>query len=154
MKFAPDASKSIFASGLAQPTYLAFQPIAEKLRNLSARGLVGIGNAVLIGGFIVGGNALANSAVIGRAIGPSLSDSGISNSLQDPVLELHDASGAVIASNDDWEETQRDQIKASGLAPTDPHESAIFATLPAGDYTAVVRGSSDTTVLPWWRFTA
>ena len=117
----------------------------QKLRNISARGLVGTGDDVLIGGFIVGGRALANNAVVVRAIGPSLSQAGVSNPLADPTLELHNSTGTLIASNDDWQDTQEDLIVASGLSPTDPNESAIYATLPSGNYTAVVRGPGDTT---------
>jgi len=65
--------------------------------------------------------------------------------VRDSTPELHNSSGAVIGSNDDWQETQEDQITATGLAPTDPNGSAIYATLPAGNYTAVVRGAGDTT---------
>ena len=145
LKFTPDGSRSTFATGLTQPGYLAFEPVTEKLRNISARGLVGTGDDVLIGGFIVGGSGLANNAVLVRAIGPSLSQAGVSNPLADPILELHDSTGALIASNDDWQDTQAAQITATGLPPTDPNESAIYATLPAGSYTAVVRGAGDVT---------
>jgi len=93
----------------------------------------------------VGGSALANNAVVVRAIGPSLAGRGVTNPLPDPVLELHDGSGAIIASNDNWQETQKAQIVRSGLAPTNPRESAIFATLPTGNYTAVVRSADDAT---------
>lgn len=144
-KFTPDATKSTFATGLTQPTFLAFEPVVEKLRNLSARGLVRTGDEVLIGGFIVGGSALANNSVVLRAIGPSLSKAGVTNVLADPVLELHNASGVTIASNDNWQDTQKDQITATGLAPSDQNESAIYATLPAGNYTAVVSGAGATT---------
>jgi sugar lactone lactonase YvrE len=145
VKFAPDGTQTTFANGILLPAALAFEPVTEKLRNISARGLVGTGDDVLIGGFIVGGNALANNAVIVRAIGPSLSQSGVTTPLADPMLELHNSSGTLIASNDDWQETQKDQITAAGLAPTDPKESAIYATLAAGSYTAVVRGANETT---------
>jgi len=147
LKFAADAigTKTTFASGLEGNAYLAFEPVTEKLRNISARGLVGTGDDVLIGGFIVGGNALANNAVVVRAIGPSLAQAGVTSALADPVLEVHDASGGLIASNDDWQDTQEVQITASGLAPKDPKESAIYAALPAGGYTAVVRGAWDAT---------
>ncbi|MBA3386556.1 MAG: hypothetical protein H0T95_08065 [Chthoniobacterales bacterium] len=60
------------------------------------------------------------------------------------MLELHNDNGAVIASNDNWQDAQAAQITASGLAPSDQREAAIFATLPAGNYTAVVRGAHDT----------
>ena len=144
-EFTTAGEKSTFVSGLDQPAFLAFEPVTEKLRNISARGLVGTGDEILIGGFIVGGSALANNSVVARAIGPSLTDGGVGNALQDPVLELHNASGALIASNDNWQDTQKEQIEASGLAPQDTHESALLATLPAGGYTAVVRGAADTT---------
>lgn len=144
-KVTPDGTKTTFATGLNQPIFLAFEPVPEKLRNISARALVGTEDNVLIGGFIVGGNALANNAVLVRAIGPSLSQAGVSNPLADPALELHNASGALIASNDDWQDDQETEITATGLAPGDPNESTIYATLPAGSYTAVVRGAGDTT---------
>jgi sugar lactone lactonase YvrE len=140
VKFTPAGARTTFAFGPLLPSALAFEPVTEKLRNISARGLVHTGENVLIGGFIVGGNALANNGVVVRAIGPSLSTFEVANPLQNPVLELHNASGAIIASNDNWQETQAAQIKASGLAPSDDRESAIFATLPAGAYTAIVRG--------------
>jgi hypothetical protein len=145
LEFTPVGMSTIFASGPLLPSAFAFEPVTEKVRNISARGLVASGENVLIGGFIVGGSALANNAVVVRAIGPSLSRSGVSNPLSDPVLELHDSSGAIIASNNDWQDTQKAQITASGLAPADPRESALFATLPAGNYTAVVLSGDHTT---------
>ena len=145
-KFTPSGSKTVFASGGFdfKPGALAFEPVTEKLRNVSARGFVQTGENVLIGGFILGGNALANNAVVVRAIGPSLASSGVAHPLSNPKLELHNSSGAIVASNDDWQDTQAAQISAAGLAPTDPRESAIYATLPSGGFTAIVRGVSDT----------
>jgi hypothetical protein len=146
IKFTPAGTATTFVSGRLFPSALAFEPVTEKLRNLSARGLVSNAeNAQLIGGFIVGGNALSNNAVVVRALGPSLAGGGVNNSLSNPVLELHDSSGAIVAANNDWQDTQAAQITASGLAPADSRESAIYATLPAGDYTAVVRSSDSTT---------
>lgn len=144
VKYTPAGTATTFASGVLLPVALAFEPVTEKIRNLSARGLVASGENILIGGFIIGGNALANNAVVVRAIGPSLAGGGVNNPLSDPVLELRDSSGAIVASNNDWQDTQKAQITASGLAPTDPRESAIYATLPAGDYTAVVRSGNQT----------
>ncbi len=145
LKFTPAGTATTFALGPLLPSAFAFEPVTEKVRNISARGLVGGGDNTLIGGFIIGGSALANNAVVVRAIGPSLSAASISNPLSDPVLELHDSSGAIIASNNDWQDTQKVQITASGLAPTDLRESAIFATLPTGNYTAVVLSGDHTT---------
>jgi hypothetical protein len=146
-KLAPDGTKSTFASGFDRfgGISIAFEPVVEKLRNISARGLVSNGDNVLIGGFIVGGSGLANNAVVIRAIGPSLADAGVTNPLADPLLEIYNSSGAEIASNNDWQTSQKDQIAATGLAPKDARESAIFATVPAGSYTAVVRSSDGAT---------
>ena len=83
--------------------------------------------------------------VIVRAIGPSLTSFGVPGALQDPTLELHDGTGAIIATNDNWRDTQENEIEATGLAPTDDRESAIVATITPGNYTAIVRGTNDTT---------
>jgi hypothetical protein len=150
VKFSSSGAATTFALGPLSPTALAFEPVIEKVRNISARGLVAGNDDVLIGGFVVGGSALANNAVVIRALGPSLSGSGIRNPLADPVVELRDSSGGLIASNNDWQDTQKALIEASGLAPSNPLESAIFATLPVGNYTAVVRSrdqSSGTAVV-------
>jgi hypothetical protein len=138
VKFTPAGTTTTFATGVLLPYDFAFEPVTEKIRNISARGLVAGGENTLIGGFIVGGSALANNAMVVRALGPSLSGAGVGNPLSDPVLELRDGSGALVVSNNDWQDTQKTQITASGLAPASPKESAIFATLPAGNYTAVV----------------
>ncbi len=112
------------------------------------------GDNVMIGGFIVQGSELKR--VIVRAIGPELSAPpyNVPNALADPTLELHDGTGALIASNDNWQHTiiggiittdQVQDIMHSEHAPTQPSESAIIADLPAGNYTAIVRGVNNTT---------
>jgi hypothetical protein len=111
------------------------------LANISTRIKVGLGDNVLIGGFIINGSQ--SKKVILRAIGPSLAASGVANVLADPVLELHD-SGGVIGFNDDWQSgSQAGEIAASGFAPSDPRESAIIATLSPGSYTAVLSGAGN-----------
>jgi len=97
----------------------------------------------MIGGFIVRGGGLKR--VIIRAIGPELSQYGIPDWLQNPTLELHDSSGALVAANDNWKEAQQAEIEATGIAPTDDAESALVALLAPGSYTVVVRGNGDTT---------
>src|SRR4029077_4932327 len=103
------------------------------------------GDNVMIGGFIVQGTDAKN--VIIRAIGPELGAPpyNIPNALGNPTLELHNNTGALIASNDNWQTTiiggsitanQVRDITNSGHAPTDPSESAIIAELPPGNYTA------------------
>jgi hypothetical protein len=114
------------------------------LANISTRGKVGIGDDVLIGGFIVGG--VDPTEVLIRAIGPSLTGKGVAGALEDPFLELHDYDGTIIATNDNWRSTQEAAITATGLAPEDDHESAILATLDGyRSYTAIVRGQGATT---------
>jgi hypothetical protein len=115
-----------------------------QLGNISTRGLVQTGDNVMIGGFIVRGDLPAT--VIVRAIGPSLTAYGVPGALQDPTLELHDGTGAVIGSNDNWQDDPgAAQIQADHLAPSDPRESATIVTLAPGNYTAIVRGTNDTT---------
>jgi Matrixin len=109
------------------------------LANISTRMRVGSGQNVLIGGFIVSGSQ--SKTLIVRAIGPSLRALGVSNTLNDPVLELFDSAGGTVASNDDWlEGDQASQIQQSGVAPSDSYESAVLVTLSPGSYTAVVSG--------------
>jgi hypothetical protein len=122
------------------------------LGDLSTRALVQTGDNVMIGGFTIAGTQ--PKGVILRAIGPELSKYGIPNTLADPTLELYDSTGALIASNDNWQHTAiggiiaADQVREilnSELAPGDRNESAINATLPPGNYTAIVRGVNNTT---------
>ena len=108
--------------------------------NISTRLVVETGDNVLIGGFIVYGAGQKTVAV--RAIGPSLPLQG---TLGDPVLELHDGSGVLIATNDNWRTSQQAAIVAAGLAPADDRESALIATVATGSYTAIVRGANNAT---------
>src|SRR5437016_5088404 len=119
-------------------------PTASHLANISTRMNVGTGDNVMIGGFIVSGSQ--SKTVLIRVLGPTLGSLGVVNVLADPMLELHDSRGAVIAANDDWQiGSQVAQINASGYAPKNPNESALIATLAPGSYTAIVRGYNDTT---------
>ena len=111
--------------------------------NFSTRDNVGTGDNVMIGGVIILGDT--DTDVLVRAIGPALGAVGVAGALEDPILELHDKDGVLIISNDDWKESQQSQIEATGLAPTDDHESAILKTLSPDNYTAIVRGKNDTT---------
>ena len=122
------------------------------LGNISSRTFVQTGDNVMIGGFTVQGTQ--PTGVILRAIGPELSKYGVPNALADPMLDLYDSEGALIASNDNWQHTAiggiiaGDQVRDilnSGLAPQDRNESVIDATLPPGSYTAIVRGVNNTT---------
>ena len=119
------------------------------LANISTRGFVRTDDNVMIGGFIVVGRPVN---LIVRAMGPSLTQYGVSNVLANPQLELHDANGT-IARNDNWQTTEiggiitSDQVAAirnSTLAPSDSAEAAIIVTLSPGNYSAIVRGVNTT----------
>jgi hypothetical protein len=120
------------------------------LADISTRGFVQSGDNVMIGGFIVVAHP---TRVIIRAIGPSLTQFGVPDTLANPQLELHDTT-SLIGQNNDWQTTQIGgiitsnqvaEIQASQLAPTSPAESAIIATLQPGSYTAIVQGVNSTT---------
>ena len=117
-----------------------------QLANISTRGFVRTGGDVMIGGFILNGG---NPRVALRGMGPSLSQFGLSPLLADPTLELHDANGALLISNDDWQNdpTSAAQLSSFGLAPNDPKESGIFASLPPGSLTAILAGKNGGTGL-------
>lgn len=110
---------------------------STELSNISTRGFVQTGSNVMIAGLIVQFN---NKKLIVRALGPTLTQFGVPNSLADPTLELRDANGALLVANDDWKDAQQDAISATGLAPPNDFESAIVATFSPGNYTAIVRG--------------
>ena len=128
------------------------QAANSRLANISTRGFVDTDDNAMIAGLIAGeGETGARAQVLVRALGPSLNASGIQGPLQDPTLALHDANGAVIATNDNWktndqtQQTQEALILASTIAPSNDLEAAIVATLPPGPSTAVVRGKNNST---------
>jgi hypothetical protein len=168
----PDVIASLKVNGVLQPPGIYGGPMSgaphillefrgsgtvsvrsnSTLGNISSRALVQTGDDVMIGGFIVQGPE--SKRVIIRAIGPELTQYGVPNALVNPTLELHDSSGALIASNDNWQHTiiggiitanQVRDIQASGYAPGDGRESAIIADLPPGNYTAILRGVNNST---------
>ena len=110
---------------------------AAEFENISTRAYVSQGDYALIGGFIITGQT--PKKLILRALGPSLPLSETARRLPDPVLELHKPDGSVV-NNDNWRDTQEQDIMDIGLAPVDDLESAIVITLPAGAYTLVLRG--------------
>jgi hypothetical protein len=117
------------------------------LANISTRGFIRTGNDVMIAGLIYLGGPGPTKVVV-RGIGPSLVAQRITNALQDPILELKDANGAAVESNDNWAQSpDARSIRAAGLQPSDPSESTIYRTgLPRGAYTAILRGVNGTGV--------
>src|SRR5437868_9095625 len=103
------AAAALVSTFFAQPAFAISSAV-----NLSTRMVVQTGDNVLIGGFIIYGSGQKRIAV--RAIGPSLP---IAGTLGDPLLELHDAAGNIVATNDNWRSAQEAEIIASGRAPAD-----------------------------------
>jgi Carboxypeptidase regulatory-like domain len=116
---------------------------SSTLANISTRGRINQGDNVLIAGYIVGG--YKPQRVVVRAIGPSLSQFGVSDALADPFLELHDAQGTIIMSNNDWQDTQKQELIDTTIPPSNTKESALVTNLTPGNYTAVVSGVGGTT---------
>jgi arylsulfate sulfotransferase len=121
-----------------------FPAVGPRVQNLSTRGTTSNGDNVLINGFIITGPD--PKYVVVRALGPSLSDFGVSGALADPVLTVHNSSGAVVASNDNWQTDVGAAVMAeNGLAPTNPSEAAaLIGNLAPGAYTVVVTGKDTT----------
>lgn len=121
-------------------------PTSGPVLNVSTRLEVQTGEGVLIGGFILTGDA--PKRVIVRAIGPSLAPGpsgdlpgvALEAALRNPVLELLDGSGALLATNDNWRDTQEEEIRGTTIPPRHSLESAIVTTLAPGAYTAKVSG--------------
>ena len=138
-------SNSAAGTGLVEAYDLSPSPDST-VGNLSTRGTVAAGDNVLISGFIVG--QVARTTVVIRALGPSLASHHVSGALSDPTITIYDRNGSMIAFNDNWQDNPgAAEIERTALAPTEPAEAALALNLPAGTYTAIVRGAgSDTGV--------
>ena len=108
----------------------------DAMVNVSNRGFTGAGEKTLIAGFIITGGEPRN--VVVRALGPSLSASGVQQVVANPKIEVFSSSGQRIESNADWKSYHRaDQLRASypSLAPSNDREAAMLLTLLPGAYT-------------------
>ncbi len=121
------------------------QAANSKFGNIATRGFVDSGDNAMIGGFIIGPASGGSTTVVVRAIGPSLTNFGVSGALPDPTVELHDGNGATIAFNDNWADDANQSSIPQSLKPGDQHESALYRVLPPGNYTAIMRGSGNST---------
>lgn len=122
-------------------------PRAHWLANVSARVQAGSGDDAVVAGFITRGDPTKRIMI--RALGPSLTSSGIAGALADPVLELYNSAGELIETNDNWRENANEQeIIDTGLPPSSENESVLLMRLPSDEtgvaYTAVLRGATDT----------
>ena len=131
-------------SGVALFEVYDLRTSSSRLGNVSARGQVGTGDNILIGGLIIGGST--PRPVVLRALGPTLTQFGVTGILADPYLELRDGNGNLVEANNDWQQSPAAAtISADGKAPSNAKESAIARTLSPGNYTALVRGVGGTT---------
>ncbi len=121
------------------------QAANSKFGNIATRGFVDSGDNAMIGGFIVGPASGGSTTVVVRAIGPSLTNFGVSGALSDPTVELHDGNGATIAFNDNWADDASQGLIPPSLKPSDQHESALYRVLSSGNYTAIMRGTGNST---------
>jgi hypothetical protein len=121
------------------------QAAQSNFGNIATRGFVDSGDNAMIGGFIIGPANGTTATVVIRAIGPSLANFGITGALQDPTLELHNGNGATIAFNDNWKADTNQKRVPPSLQPSDQRESVLYRVLAPGNYTAVMRGSGNTT---------
>ncbi len=137
------AANSTVAGGIGLVEIYDTDPISDaRLTNLSARAYVGQGDNVLIGGIVFSD---ASDSLLLRASGPSLAASGINDTLSDPIMELRDSDGNLIAQNDNWRDNSNaSAIAQSGLAPSDTRESALLLQPQAGLYTVIVRDTRGT----------
>ncbi|HEY2713664.1 MAG TPA: hypothetical protein VGI60_14210 [Chthoniobacterales bacterium] len=130
---------------MLDPTAVTVTP-ASVQQNISTRLDVGTGDDVLIGGFIITGTDTDRKLVVLRGLGPSLNGKiGAASFLPDPVIELHDSTGAVVATNDNWMDLSADDqtvLTDNDLAPGDPSESALVETLAPDSYTVIMSGAN------------
>jgi N-acetylneuraminic acid mutarotase len=131
---------------MSKPTPTPTPIPVTRATNLSTRLLVGTGNDVGIGGFIITGSGPRHLLL--RGIGPSLSGI-IPNTLSDPSLQVRGVQGAPPCfqplMNNNWRDTQEAEIIATGRAPSNDLESAIVADLAPGAYGAILAGTAGST---------
>jgi hypothetical protein len=116
------------------------------LTNLSTRAFLATRDDVLIAGFVVGGSG--TKPLLVRAVGPGLGALGVPGVLANPRLAIVNAAGATVAENEDWStatnarelEAAFPTVGAFGL-PAASRDAALLVTLPAGNYSAVVRNA-------------
>jgi sugar lactone lactonase YvrE len=137
-----ETGSSVFAQTGFMPGFIAVQT-PPTLLNISTRLNVGTGENVLDSGFIIRGEG--TKTILIRGLGPSLGQAGVANPLADPMLELHDQTGAILATNDNWKATQEAAIEATGIPPSNDAEAALIVTVNAGTYTVIESGTKNST---------
>ena len=127
----------------AQVTTNGPNPQGPRALNISTRLQIQSGDNALFAGFIITGPAGSTKKVLIRGIGPSLAQFGVPGTIPDPFLELHGSGSPV--TNNDWQQAPNANEIPNGLAPSNPKESIIIATLPPGNYSAILKGANGET---------
>lgn len=136
--FAGDLFSSVSDGTWNATANVSFPAGAGRLVNVSTRGSVETGDAIMIAGLVIQGTQ--PKRLVLRALGPSLIPFGVSNALANPSLRLFQGPNE-IAANDDWANDARAaEVTAAALAPGDARESALSVTLAPGAYTVLVSG--------------
>ncbi len=130
-------------------------PSTGRLVNLSTRGLVGTSGNIMIPGITIGAGSGTRTLLV-RAAGPALDALGVPGALADPTMSLVDASGNVLASNDNWGTPVGNGATAAALSEAFVQagafpfaggslDSALVASVGAGSYTVLVSGNAAST---------
>lgn len=120
------------------------------LANISMRGNVGIGDSIMIAGFVVAGSG--QKPILVRAVGPTLTDFSVDGAISDPEMVVGALGGADISSNDNWEdvtdqaelESLRARVGAFPLGVGNA-DSALPLQLTVGSFTSRISGVGDVT---------
>ena len=150
--------RSAAATGAALVEAYESAPGASRIVNLATRAYADNRGHPIVAGFIVRGAAEATKRVLVRVRGPSLARApfNVPTAMDDPFMEIRDATGQLILRSDDWSTGavggaspandftplvryfNEQQIAATGLAPANRREPCLLADLPPGSYTVVV----------------
>ncbi|MDQ3199390.1 MAG: hypothetical protein M3Q46_09445, partial [Verrucomicrobiota bacterium] len=134
----PEPSATPTPTPTATPTPTPTPP-SQWLPAVASRKQVNVGKSTTVGTFLVDGT-VAKSYVL-RALGPSLSDIGVKGAISDPILEIYNTAGTLVAQNDNWNGPLANDVVLAGLTPKHAAESLIDVTLAPGRYSVVVRGA-------------
>ena len=142
----PQGGYTVLASGKDGTTGIGLVEVYEQTRsgnritNLSTRGWVDTGYNVMIGGFVVEGNAGETKRIVIRVLGPTLENYNVPNAMFDPAARLYNAQSELLLDNDDWDfGPNQGEIKALGYAPGNRREPCMIIDLAPGAYTVIAR---------------
>jgi CotH kinase protein/Lamin Tail Domain len=129
-------------------------PIGNPVRlvNVSGQAAVGTGANILVEGFVVTGPLNSQEQVLLRAVGPGLTQFGVTGVLAQPVLSVFDSTGTLVASNTGWGTDQNYPAVANAATTVgafaiaaNSADSALLLNLTPGNYTMQVSGAGSST---------